>query len=166
MLPVRHEFLKDLLEKAKELMEKDGYIVPAAFVETEDKELLILDCKQPIEEGKKDELVKVLKDTAKKTNATMIVMLMEAWTLQTEKDKCVLDVIEEAEKIGGIGKHPNAVENVVMTVETYDGAWLAVAPIYEKDGKRTFNIPNLTSSVKSEGRFFNLLPAPSGEKLN
>ena len=88
----------------------------------------------------------------------VVVFLHEAWMRRT-------DTREEAQQLlkdgGPVGQMPGAFECLMVSVETYDGTWKAVAKLTGQNGTQHFEPPVFGFVSEYEGQVMNFLP-PQG----
>lgn len=88
--------IKDYLEKAKELLQKDKYLMPVLFVETEDQ-IFVLGLVMNIGIDRKKMMMDIGKDFAKKYKDKRIKSLsfiFEAWVTRIDQSTNLSEIIE------------------------------------------------------------------------
>jgi CRISPR/Cas system CMR-associated protein Cmr5 small subunit len=144
------------VNKARDNLEKDGFLAPVAFVgnsTTENVVAVVLDAGS---EEAKDASADHLRKLAELTEADFVFTIMDSWGLPQNRVK---DYDKIVKRYGSIGQSPYRVNTVSFMLETRTGNWAAQAK-QEKAGlssrKKTFGEPRFLS-MASEGRFANLL---------
>lgn len=134
MNPQLQSILNGLASQARLNLQTHGYLLPVGFL-FNDEEMHIIGCPFRSDEDKERTVV-ALQEKAREMNASLFVMLAEAW---------------HADIPGGqwdgtpASEMPNRREVVQMYVESDDdGYWLGVAPITRDKGKPTFGTLQFT----------------------
>lgn len=103
-------------------------------------------------DGSKDLAATLVRNMAKKLDASSIVFVSEVWTLPPEYAQ---DYMDNIDKYNGVKSHPKAVEKVFFQAETHETIHTGMADILpgRELGEITWMQPD-----KTEGRFSGLLP--------
>jgi hypothetical protein len=100
----------------------------------------------------KDTLAEALRELLKKTNATAVALINEAWEIAKFRPG-----EKPQDWVGRVKDHPNAKEIVLINFETRDGHILIVqARIVEKKGKRVLDPFKEQEMNQGSGRFVGL----------
>lgn len=106
----------------------------------------------------KDDTARAIKAVAHAIYADFVFMIVEAWSLRSDKLKNVDEILE---KYGSVGASPYAIDIVSFTLETRYGMWVAQCPIKPKGfskKKKTIGSPEFRHFKEMQGRFVDLLP--------
>lgn len=147
-----------LVETARSILERGESLVPIAFVgnfSTNDVQPVIMNSTSG---QTKDNTAVAIKAIANAINADFVFIIVEAWSLRSDKIKKAEEIVE---KYGSIGASPYAIDIVSFTLETRYGTWVAQCPIKPKGyskKRKTFSKPEFRHFEDLAGRFTELLP--------
>ena len=151
------EWAEGIKDSAKENFATDGYLAPAcmALVQQEGKWGTILYPITMENEREKDFVSFVIHKLCEDFNVFGVVFVSEAWMLQCKDNK---DMKKEIEKSGSIGEHPDRIERLMISFESYSGNKMWTIDIERDEDNAWLGEENDMSNMQfTKGRFTNFL---------
>lgn len=113
--------MEDILETAKVLLEKDGKLVPIAFIENSDNIGIILLSFSDNDE--KSIQLSILRDVAKAKNADAVILVTESWYVTTTSPVITVEPC----------KDPKRKECIMIVGECEDGN-ITLVQLFDREG--------------------------------
>jgi len=156
-----------IYESATQILAKAGNLEPVAFFRTGEHPQLTgmptgmvvpVQMDMPGSDAGKDALAHVLRDLVKKTDADLVLMVLESWMVKPNEQEAQYFKQEGCFKVMP-SKHPNRMEIVLFSLSKSNGdSWSAWVQI-QRDSHNQPSIPEQPPKLeflKSGGRFGNL----------
>lgn len=152
MNPTLKHKLDTLAGAARQNLERSGHLVSVAFIVHPPNNVKIVPC--PFRNDyEKEIVVAALRKKVAELNATMVVLIHEAW-MRTLKDATSLDDWDGVQP----SESPDRKEVVAILVETLDGCYIGTAPIARNLGYPTFGaVEYMPLGERSERERFQFL---------
>ena len=171
-----------IYESATRILAKEGHLEPMAFFRSGEHPLLSqippgmivpVQMDMPGNDQGKDALAHVLRDLVKKTDADLVLLVLESWMVKPTEQEAQYFKQEGCFKVMP-SKHPNRIEIVLFSLSKSNGdSWSAWVEIH-RDSNNQPSIPEQAPKLeylKTGGRFGNLFESdtdcePAGGATN
>jgi hypothetical protein len=157
--------IEPLIEIARGIVETGETLSHMAFVgNLRTGETKIVPMVTPSDEAK-DEAAAMLRHVAHLLQADFVFVIMDAWTLPSDKVARYQEILDE---YGSIGASPYRIDAIAFNLETRHGMWCAQVPVKPKGvskRKKTFGEPQFQLFDGVQGRFANLLPVADDDHV-
>ena len=156
-----------IYESATQILAKEGHLEPMAFFRSGKHPRLSqipagmivpVQMDMPGSDAGKDALAQVLRDLVQKTDADLVLLVLESWMVKPTEQEAQYFKQEGCFKVMP-SKHPNRIEIVLFSLSKSNGdSWSAWVEI-QRDSRNQPSIPEQPPKLeylKSGGRFGNL----------
>ena len=165
-----------IYESATRILAKEGHLEPMAFFRSGEHPLLSqippgmivpVQMDMPGNDQGKDALAHVLRDLVKKTDADLVLLVLESWMVKPTEQEAQYFKQEGCFKVMP-SKHPNRIEIVLFSLSKSNGdSWSAWVEI-QRDSSNQPSIPEPAPKLeylKTGGRFGNLFESDADCEL-
>ena len=170
------KFFNQIYESATQILAKAGHLEPMAFFRSGEHPLLSqippgmivpVQMDMPGNDHGKDALAQVLRDLVQKTDADLVLLVLESWMVKPTEQEAKYFKQEGCFKVMP-SKHPNRLEIVLFSLSKSNGdSWSAWVEI-QRDSNNQPSIPEQVPKLeylKTDGRFGNLFESDTDCEL-